>query len=399
MRVVDVDSHFHEPLDWLERQDPALAAELPPPQRFLDMLRTMLVGQTQGMPEEDRPDDPLELMPADLREHMAKCDALQPEHYDAASGNPFYCMDARVAHGDSVGVDVQWLNPGGPPICALQQLLIGGKKDLIRRLKTAWNTFAAEHVADYRDRLQPVTQIDIEDVDGSVRELTRMREAGSRAFDIQMHPTKSLTHADFDPLWSAAEDLGMAAYVHVTFGQSAPHPSWNNDGGRGGSTSFFGGIGMPSDQRSELRNLFTAFVLHGVFERHPKLRIVTGETGYSWLPQYVKEIDCRGPSTLGLDGLPKEDTYDLRLLPSEYLQRHVRIGALVGYIDRGVECLSLAEAMDALPDPGMIVFTTDYPHPEGRPNAMECFEQLLPDDAKLRERFFGGSMEEALGGL
>ena len=30
MRIVDVDSHFYEPLDWLDEHFPALAKELPP---------------------------------------------------------------------------------------------------------------------------------------------------------------------------------------------------------------------------------------------------------------------------------------------------------------------------------------------------------------------------------
>ena len=30
MRIVDVDSHFYEPLDWLDEHFPALAKQLPP---------------------------------------------------------------------------------------------------------------------------------------------------------------------------------------------------------------------------------------------------------------------------------------------------------------------------------------------------------------------------------
>jgi hypothetical protein len=37
MRIIDVDAHLHEPLDWIERTDPLLAAELSPPARFMDI--------------------------------------------------------------------------------------------------------------------------------------------------------------------------------------------------------------------------------------------------------------------------------------------------------------------------------------------------------------------------
>ena len=37
-----------------------------------------------------------------------------------------------------------------------------------------------------------------------------------------MSPDRSLTHPDHEPLWSAAEDLGMVAIFHV--GPSGPAP-------------------------------------------------------------------------------------------------------------------------------------------------------------------------------
>ena len=37
MRIIDVDAHLHEPLDWIERTDPGLAEELGPPARFMDI--------------------------------------------------------------------------------------------------------------------------------------------------------------------------------------------------------------------------------------------------------------------------------------------------------------------------------------------------------------------------
>ena len=37
MRIIDVDAHFHEPVDWLQKTDPALAELLGPPARFIDI--------------------------------------------------------------------------------------------------------------------------------------------------------------------------------------------------------------------------------------------------------------------------------------------------------------------------------------------------------------------------
>ena len=41
MRIIDVDAHLHEPLDWVERTDPGLAEALGPPARFMEIAGDM----------------------------------------------------------------------------------------------------------------------------------------------------------------------------------------------------------------------------------------------------------------------------------------------------------------------------------------------------------------------
>ena len=78
------------------------------------------------------------------------------------------------------GIDVQFLNPTFNG-AAILGALMSGRADLLPRCLAAYNTWATEHVAGHSDRLIPVTQINLTDVDWSVKELTRMRKAGSRA--------------------------------------------------------------------------------------------------------------------------------------------------------------------------------------------------------------------------
>ena len=44
MRIIDVDAHLHEPLDWVAKTDPGLAEELGPPARFMDVARGRAVA-------------------------------------------------------------------------------------------------------------------------------------------------------------------------------------------------------------------------------------------------------------------------------------------------------------------------------------------------------------------
>jgi hypothetical protein len=41
MRIVDVDAHLHEPLDWVEHTSPSLAEALGPPARFFDVAQSV----------------------------------------------------------------------------------------------------------------------------------------------------------------------------------------------------------------------------------------------------------------------------------------------------------------------------------------------------------------------
>ncbi len=392
MRIIDVDSHFAEPNDWLAHAAPALAAELPPPQPLVDSVAAMLApSQDDTAPKERRP--PRELLEPGFRVSLEENEALFSDHYDAASGDPFYCETERLALLDAAGIDIQWVNPGALP-ASLMLATISGRGDLSHPIIEAWHGFAADHVAGSKGRLQPVAQIDINDLEWSIAEMTHMRGVGSRAFQLQHHPEKSLTHPDFEPLWSAAEDLGMAGYIHVFFGPPSFGGVWRNNG-RDRSV----GPVLPSERRVETRRFLTAMAIDGVFEAHPNLRFVLAETGYSWLPPYMREVDHKACERDVSGHVREHLAWHLPLLPSEYIQRHVRVATTYGFQSAGVEGLPLAEALGALAYPDMIVFSTDWPHIEGGGNAIADLGRLLPDDPRIHERFYGDSMDDFMVAL
>jgi uncharacterized protein len=144
------------------------------------------------------------------------------------------------------------------------------------------------------------------------------------------------------------------------------------------------------------RHFLMAMVFDGVFERHPGLRVLLAECGHSWLPTFLFDIDAK-TTRVAMDGTPQRNFYDLPLKPSEYIQRQVRVATLPGFIRAGVESLTVQETLERLPDPDILVFSSDYPHVEGKAEAVPFFEQLLPPEVAIRERFFGGSVADSLG--
>ena len=108
---------------------------------------------------------------------------------------------------------------------------------------------ALEHVVDdlvdgHTDRLIPVTQIDLGDIEWSHRRddadargraagrscSPRRRWAAEADADGGETLARSITHPDFEPIWDAAEDLGMAAFAHVGFARERINPGWANNG-------------------------------------------------------------------------------------------------------------------------------------------------------------------------
>jgi predicted TIM-barrel fold metal-dependent hydrolase len=411
MRVIDVDAHFCEPCDWMEQSDPELVKLIGPMPRFVD-LGSMLVPDPAFavIPEELQPKTGRDLMPPGMQRHMELSADLFAERSDPEGDEraDFYDADARLRLMDAHGIDIQFLNAtygyAGPAAAAM-----AGRLDLMPRAWAAWNTWATDQVEGHTDRLIPVTQIRLGDLDWSIAEMTRMRERGSRAFIIPEAPVtsaggKSITHPDFEPLWSAAEDLGMAAFGHFGFTQESINVGWAHNG-RGPGT--YGLLSHLLHFQVAPQLLLSAMVYDGVFERHPKLTVVMEEVGIDWLPYLVSWLDRSVGRPSAVDQLMSGGTipdgdagrrqgekalsgstmagdyYKWPLAPSEYLSRQVRVTPLPSV-------QTIHPVLDLAP-PELLCFSSDYPHVEGVLNAVElCDAQLVGAPDGIRDNFFGG---------
>jgi predicted TIM-barrel fold metal-dependent hydrolase len=201
---------------------------------------------------------------------------------------------------------------------------------------------------------------------------------------------KSLTHPDFDRLWSAAVDLGMAAIAHVGFSRERINPGWANNGADDLLTYSF--LNMVVNPQTAPQLLLAALAFDGVFERHPKLTVIVEEVGVSWLPHLLELLDDgvgRGARVALNSGEIRPDfagpAYTLPLSPSEYLRRQVRVTPLVA-------TQPLHPTLDLVPE--MLCFSSDYPHVEGTADAMAvCDRQLQDTSEEVRRAFYGGVAE------
>jgi predicted TIM-barrel fold metal-dependent hydrolase len=397
MPVVDADSHLQPPYAWFERTYPDLADELPPPE-----LR--VYGPIAGvLPPELLPADPLAILAPAWRplasamrvavssgrdvnmmiEHgevdLTGLERLfhGPGRWDDPAG--------RVAVLDRMGIDHQLISGIHPPVAP------DADPPARRRVRELVNTINAEQLSGYTDRLLPIAVIDLEDLDWSIVEMTRMRALGSRAFHLPPYPAgdRSLSHPHFDRLWAAASDLGMLAYLHV-FGE-AFDPAWANNGGDYLSLAMLTAVRY--HHTAEM--VTTVLVGGGVFARFPKLGMVMAEIGgLQWLANCLQWMDATAhdPMLHLLNGI---EEWRYPLPPSDYVRRQLRVTPLPNASQ------SPAPLLDQLGE--VAVFSSDYPHPEGSPNpavqdvdaATDHYRGVLASvDETRRRRFMGDSLAD-----
>ena len=375
MRIIDVDSHFYEPLDWLEESAPRLAERLPPPSITDFIFQFVASDLIASIPEELMPSDPMDLLPG-MKPFLDGLPAPEQLTKLYRRELAFSHPEERVKLCDEQGIAVQLINSNWAHMPYLQALELG-QPDLALEVAGAYNTWASERLHGYTDRLVPITFLDLRDVDWAVAELARMRDAGSRAFGIRPGPVdaqRSLTHPDHEAVWSAAEDLGMVCIFHT--GPSGPaqlNPGWAANGGRPSTFALLNTLQGPT-----VKLALGAMIFDGVFERHPGLVVLVEELGVAWLPEFLAKIDSLAK---GRGRVP----YEFPLLPSEYVRRQVRVAALSTTDD-------VTPLLGQVP-PEILVYSTDYPHPEGGKDPFRTFDdQLAGASAEVREQFFGGSI-------
>ena len=131
----------------------------------------------------------------------------------------------------------------------------------------------------------------------------------------------------------------------------------------------------------------TCMIYDGVLERFPNLKIGLIELGANWIPAMMQNMD------IGVKELGKFDVAlrDLSLKPSEYVQRQVR--ATPFHFEDAGWCLR-SVGKDVL------MFNTDYPHPEGGSDPFGDFERSLDAVNATKEEldnFYSKSFEDLMG--
>ena len=187
----------------------------------------------------------------------------------------------RIEHMDKAGVDMQVLSHGAP---SLQKIGAGKAVDLARRA----NDRLAAACQKYPTRFAGFAALPTDNPTAAAAELERcVKTLGFKGAMIHgLSNGEFLDEPKFDPIWAMAEKLDVPIYLHP----SVPHPSVTDVYYKKYMQDFPMVIRAAWGFTVETATIAIRMVLGGVFERHPKMKLILGHFGET-LPFLVWRID------------------------------------------------------------------------------------------------------------
>jgi uncharacterized protein len=355
VHVVDADGHILEPMTLWRRFLPSHARQFAPRVVRNDWgLDTVFVGSQEIVTA------PLGLLgtPGSRMDETDPAKKLRWE--DAQPGG--FDPAIRLQDMDREGISVAVLYPSiGLNFWAIED------PPAAVALACAYNDWLAEYCRTDPRRLVGAAMLPFQDPESAVSELRRAQGLGFRVAFVRPNPCCGRHVGDpaFEPVWAAAEDLGVTVGVHE--GSSNTIRTL-------GADRYFNPLLLHAMSHAFEQMLACAtLIVTGVMERHPALHFAFLEAGGGWGPYWLWRLD---EQVRGFGRYAPE----MKLLPSEYFRRQCWI-AFEGDEDT-LPALLPHIGEDA------VVWGSDYPHHDATfPGAVKKLQRLLaplPEGAQRR---------------
>ena len=293
----------------------------------------------------------------ELKEHMKRgYEAARPSGWDPAE---------RIKDQDVDGVEAEVLYTTlGMPLFNLRDA------DLQRACFSAYNDWLAEFCTYNPKRLIGTALISLEDIPAGVKELDRCAKKGLRGAMIWGSPPEDKPYSDrvYDPLWQTASEHDFPLSLHVITGKSKESDMSAVSQAMGLSSA---GKRKPSmgelyaNLIHEIQRSLSSIIFGGVFERFPKLKIVSAENDVGWLPHYMFRLDHAFDKFAAMMEVP------LSMKPSDYIRRQL----YATFQDDPV-----GPAAHKLFGAANYMWASDFPHTDS----------TWPESRKVVERDFAG---------
>jgi aminocarboxymuconate-semialdehyde decarboxylase len=285
----------------------------------------------------------------------------------------------RLEEMDQAGVTMQVLST--VPVMFSYWAKPADALDLSRRL----NDHIAEVVRANPTRFTGLGTIPLQDPDLAARELERcVRELGLRGAEIGTHVDANqhfgrldplnLDNAALQPVWSAAEQLGAAVFVHP----------WDMVGKQRMPKYWLPWlVGMPAETSLAICSM----IFGGVFARFPKLRVAFAHGGGAF-PFTIGRIEH------AFHVRPDLCAIDNKATPRSYLATATKPAHF--YVDSLVHDADALRLLISLFGAERVALGSDYPFPLGEANAGQLIESMNLS-AEDKAQLFSETARDFLG--
>ncbi|MFZ5778944.1 MAG: amidohydrolase family protein [Pseudomonadota bacterium] len=269
----------------------------------------------------------------------------------------------RIAHMDSVGIDVEILSLTSPGV----QLF---DADLATRLAAESNDALVAAIRAHPTRLAGLVAVAPQDPAAAAREIERGKKLGLCGVIINSH-TKGdyLDLPRYRPILEAAEALDMPIYLHPREpapSMVAPYLDYG---------LYFATWGFSAETGLHAMRL----IMSGAFDRYPGLRIVLGHMGEG-IPYWLQRIDNRYALQVKIGATAK-----LPRRPSEYFLDNFVI-TTAGVTSMPALRLSLDEL-----GADRIMFAADFPY-ENDAEAVRFMDEATVTEEERSKIYQGNAL-------
>lgn len=234
-----------------------------------------------------------------------------------------------------------------------------------------FNDWCIDHFGAMPHTFVPNAMLPAHSVEAALGEFRRVLDLGYRSVMLPIEPPQGspkYVDRNWDPVWDLCEQAGVPMTMHS--GSSTAPIRYHGDGAA--CMNYFT-LGLIAQEA------IAALVVGGVFDRHPKLKLVNCESGADWLLWVGERLD---------EVYHGHHYYvhpKLKNLPSETLYQHV---IATTHRERGCIRTRHMTGLDCL------MWSDDYPHAEGTfPNTKSILDNLF-DGIEISPR----EMNQMVGG-